>query len=742
MLVAVAECRPQQFRHIVLRRCVHPKQTSNPENQHIFSLAGPLPKGLYLQAFCEGIDDVLLPFRDAIADLETRYLQTPTHSLMFVYDVIKSYQPLFSFLLRFIDGVRQQRLHGCALLSYMHRHTLHGNRTIADAVQSVQLSVHRVLLKQLTQWMMYGRFHDAYQEFFIRMIEQPPHRSADGDSGAGVRSSSGEHNGTFNSSQNRTNKTAALAHNADLWRYEIDYDLLPPYFTPQWAEKVRFIGQTVVTFNLDPTNDAAEATTTASALLRTAGGHHNRSAFGRERRPSNDTGDVATFVDQPERTLWNDQQHVHMQALRAICAGDRLQLHRYEPVIDDIKVYVSGRLSEIAIQQADLVRQLRLIKDFYLLGRGEFYLEFIKQTRALLERSVGGLSDGHVINEMMAKDITTAFSTAALNINVTDDLEQFQLTVQLDGAGAGSGTTSLDSSLVCPQERAAAAAAASVVGFIPNIALHYRVPWPLHLLFSPRIIDGYNEMFRFLLQIKRIQYQLQLVWCDHRERRVGRDSRMLQLRNKLMFVVNNLQYYLQVDVLEAQFGVLMQTVQESRDFEHIQRAHTVFQANVLSLCFLLAGHEPLHQQTSNNQHYPAATATAAGSVTMAAAMLNRTDVFGTADNPVLIILNKIMQRVLIFCELSMKCAMPLTEEEQRSLRYCDEMFDGHVAELMRLLTGMRAGPSSAPLAQLLLRLDYNYWFSSKTEEPALHSTSQDEEDGRRGGDEADADEYY
>lgn len=177
---------------------------------------------------------------------------------------------------------------------------------------------------------------------------------------------------------------------------------------------------------------------------------------------------------------------------------------------------------------------------------------------------------------------------------------------------------------------------------------------------------------------------------------------------------------LQVDVLEAQFSVLMQTVQESRDFEHIQRAHTVFQANVLGLCFLLAGHEQQHQQHNDN----------GGSVTMAAAMLNRTDVFGCADNPVLVILNKIMQRVLVFCELSMASSLPLTADQECALRRCDDIFDGHVAELMRLLSGMRAGPSSAPLAQLLLRLDYNYWFSA-TEVAAAEAGEEttDERDG-------------
>lgn len=41
----------------------------------------------------------------------------------------------------------------------------------------------------------------------------------------------------------------------------------------------------------------------------------------------------------------------------------------------------------------------------------------------------------------------------------------------------------------------------------------------------------------------------------------------------------------------------------------------------------------------------------------------------------------------------------------------EEVFSNLVDELLKMLTGLQA---SAPLAQLLLRLDFNYWFSTKS----------------------------
>lgn len=62
---------------------------------------------------------------------------------------------------------------------------------------------------------------------------------------------------------------------------------------------------------------------------------------------------------------------------------------------------------------------------------------------------------------------------------------------------------------------------------------------------------------------------------------------MWHLRNRLIFLVDNLQYYLQVDVLESQYMLFQSAVEATKDFEKIQKAHILFQANVLSQTFLL-----------------------------------------------------------------------------------------------------------------------------------------------------------
>lgn len=67
------------------------------------------------------------------------------------------------------------------------------------------------------------------------------------------------------------------------------------------------------------------------------------------------------------------------------------------------------------------------------------------------------------------------------------------------------------------------------------------------------------------------------------------DSRIWKVRTWLMFIVDHLQYYLQVDVLESQWNILETAFESSRDFEAIRHAHMNFLASTLSQTFLLLG---------------------------------------------------------------------------------------------------------------------------------------------------------
>lgn len=54
-----------------------------------------------------------------------------------------------------------------------------------------------------------------------------------------------------------------------------------------------------------------------------------------------------------------------------------------------------------------------------------------------------------------------------------------------------------------------------------------------------------------------------------------------------MFIVDNLQYYLEVDVIEALFSELQKSVKMANEFEDIIRLHTAFLTDLLTRSFVM-----------------------------------------------------------------------------------------------------------------------------------------------------------
>jgi len=248
--------------------------------------------------------------------------------------------------------------------------------------------------------------------------------------------------------------------NTELWRYEIFYDMFPNYFTASWGEKVLYIGQTVLMFNSRPYDSVKK----------------NFDKW------MSDENDCMRAVN-----LWSHQEQVYYIKIQELLNEPHIDIAKFDAIIDEIKSCITMHLSEIAIENANLLKQLNLIKDFYLLGRGELFLEFLKKISGFPSK---------ISNDGLSREFDRAFQLAATSVNVSDDIEQFSLYYVKDDAEGFSYDTN---------------------DFLNYITLRFKVIWPLHLLFSPKVLEQYNNLFRFLLRIKKIQYDLQLVWCFHRE---------------------------------------------------------------------------------------------------------------------------------------------------------------------------------------------------------------------------------
>ncbi|XP_074111363.1 gamma-tubulin complex component 4 [Cotesia typhae] len=564
----------------------------------------PLNRGLYLQALCNGMDQALEPFRTEIVELEKCIVKNAHTPATVILSRVENYKFLFNILNNIIRKIKTQRIHGCSLLQCIYELMNTEIIEVKVALQKMMQSLHMIFYKQLTSWLLYGRLEDTYKEFFIQKKETAQESLLFADN---------------------KNCSDEIKNHNDMWNYDIDANMLPSYITFTLAAKILSIGQTIIIFGNDP------------------------------------RGGKDFFVtDKPASTVWGEKEHEYFKKLRSLQMKPVFNVIEFENTIDELKKCVTKLLWHIVVEDAQLLQQLKYIKDFYLIGRGDLFLDFIKLTSHILSKP----PTNHT-----SRDLNVAFRMAVRKIMLNDEgaIDDFNFSVPVPDLSTEDSCSSDSRSHEKTQDPIEKQGWGMIV-------LHYRVSWPLQLLFSPKALNDYNTIFRFLLRVKKTQINLWNLWTEHTCSK-NIDIGVLQLRNNLIFILDNLQYYLQVDVLESQHAVMENRMKSTENFEDVQTAHSVFLANVLSQTFLAS---------SNEKH----------------------------KNPV----NNLIRLLLRLCDdfilqASIWEVNKLLSTEKEELKALTDTLSTIMDLLIKTLNKVRAQPSGVHLAQLLLRLDFNRWFS-------------------------------
>lgn len=593
----------------VIRNFIH--SVSNKDTKECI---GP---GLYIRALCDGMDQALEPFREEIIELETTVLNDSYTPLSLILCSVEKYTCLFSLLHSIIREINTQKLYGCKLLQCLHQRMHTGIPESNSTLELMAHSVHIVFYKHLTSWLLYGHLEDVYKEFFIQKTSDYEKASMKEDEKNDI---------------DARESISGKRIDVNMWDYNVQMDMLPSYIRPSLANKILTIGQTVIMFGNDP-------------------------------RQKKDF----SMISKTENSVWGDKEYEYFRKLQNLQAKSFFDIVEFDRTVNELKQCVTKLLWHVAVEEAQLMQQLRLVKEFFLMGRGDLFLEFIKLTAHILNKA----PTNHT-----SRDINLAFQMALRKMHLNDEsaIDSFNFVVpvlpseneHVDTDATDLGSNTPDDERQDPNEKRGWG----------MITLKYKVVWPLHLLFNPVTLNDYNILFRFLLRVKKTQIDLWNLWSEHMHHK-DIDIGVIQLRNNLIFIVDNLQYYLQVDVMESQYIVMETTMKNTRNFEDIQKAHSVFLANVLSQTFLLDS--------------------------------------GTGKkNPV----NKLIHLLLRLCDdFILQASMwevgnlLLTEKEELKTLY--ETLDSVMDWLTKTLNKVRAQPSGEHLARLLLRLDFNRWFSKK-----------------------------
>lgn len=132
---------------------------------------------------------------------------------------------------------------------------------------------------------------------------------------------------------------------------------------------------------------------------------------------------------------------------------------------------------------------------------------------------------------------------------------------------------------------------------LPAIRLTYRLNWPVQLILSETSIAGYQNVFTFVLQLRRGTSTLQKQWVARRsistDHLVQNYGFYCLIRAKLLWFCNTLSTYLTSLVLVPNIIHMNENLAKSLDVDDMIEVHSIFVSNVIEECCLGAKLNPL-----------------------------------------------------------------------------------------------------------------------------------------------------
>ncbi|AQK84400.1 Gamma-tubulin complex component 4 [Zea mays] len=419
---------------------------------------------------------------------------------------------------------------------------------------------HQVMFNQLTSWMVYGILQDQYSEFFIR-------RQDDRD----VENESSQRDVSDKLKQKLAKDTSLASWHTG---FHVSLDMLPEYIHMRIAESILFAGKAIrVLRNPSP------SATLQDPVIRTVGSHGMQSSVGGSGVPK----ELANFSNiRAEELLPQAEADKIDSMLKELKHSSEFHKRPFESAVGSIRTIAANHLWQVLMFQT---------------------ICFLEESRQLMRLPPR--------QSTAEADLMIPFQLAALKTIGEEDKYFTRVSLRMLSYGMKSSTSQKDLQKPNASELPSQGKAASELTLDgwDSIALEYSIDWPLQLFFTPDVLSKYRKVFQYLIRLKRTQMELEKSWaavmhkdhadfsdyCKDRKNnsatqlRRQRSKPLWRVREHMAFLIRNLQFYIQVDVIESQWNVLQSHVQDSHDFTELVSFHQEYLSALVSQSFLDIG---------------------------------------------------------------------------------------------------------------------------------------------------------
>ncbi|WJX13674.1 Gamma-tubulin complex component 4 [Trifolium repens] len=544
---------------------------------------------VYRRALANGIVEILSIYTSSILHIEQLLLAETMPILATVTQGLNKFFTLLPPLYELILEIERGDIRGGQLLNLLHKKCHCGVPELQTCIQRLLWHGHQVMYNQLASWMVYGILEDRHGEFFISRQE---------DRNVENNSSHSE------ISEKLTRLSVADASLTD-WHmgFHISLDMLPEYIPMRVAESILFAGKAVrVLRNPSPSflsrDDVYPQVPKSLPKI-----HGFAGRFNFQREPIINSGvQVEDLLPQSEADKIENM-------LLDLKESSEFHKRSFECAVDSIQAIAASHLWQLVVVRADLNGHLKALKDYFLLAKGDFFQCFLEESRQLMRLPPR--------QSTAEADLMVPFQLASLKTIGEEDKYFSKVSLRMPSYGITVKPSLLD----VPKATSAAAdgisgaslstasSEMSVDGW-DGIALEYSIDWPLHLFFTQEVLSKYLKVFQYLLRLKRTQMELEKLWASvmHQyhsvfaknkksdqdkspttQLREQRFRSMWRVREHMAFLIRNLQFYIQVDVIESQWNILQSHIQDSHDFTELVGFHQEYLSALISQTFLDIG---------------------------------------------------------------------------------------------------------------------------------------------------------
>ncbi|XP_025830219.1 gamma-tubulin complex component 4-like [Agrilus planipennis] len=230
--------------------------------------------------------------------------------------------------------IQSDSIRGCQIIGKLQRYLESGTESVNKAATRIIQFVNVIFFRQLCNWIIYGDLLDINDEFFICdgkdvdenfINEDPSHQEVT----------------KFSDAAFDALKSSKLKRPPPIRRFFLREELFPFDNSKHLAEVILFIGQIVWIIS----NGPKEKTKDKLNLRYT-------------------------------RDVWEGKDVVYYQKLQKL-EKSAINITEFEATIEECRLTLAKYLWNIMVEEANLLEHLQLVRDYFCLGRGELFQQFI-----------------------------------------------------------------------------------------------------------------------------------------------------------------------------------------------------------------------------------------------------------------------------------------------------------------------------------------------------------------------------